>query len=625
MPIIVPFETLTELFKNLAKKYVGQHKAVFHHKLNPKGNYEPVYWDQVEDDVQSMAAYLIEHGVKHGDRVGILSENRYEWAIVDLAIQLIGAINVSLYSTLPSSQCEYILKDSDTKIFFVSSGIQLKKAIEVFDNCPNLVQIIAFDEPKVKTYLEKKYVSLFQDVLIEGAKLYPKHTETILKSSKAVVPEDIATLIYTSGTTGNPKGAMLSHNNIVSNVKAATQHIYWDDKDRSLSFLPLCHSFERTAGYFAIIACGAEIYYAESVDTVSKNMPEVKPTIMVSVPRLFEKIYNLIIKSVEEGSDTKKAIFNWAVEVGRKYSEGKRGFVAIQKILADRLVFDKLKQRTGGEIRLFISGGAALPPDIDLFFRCAGLTILQGYGLTETSPVMAANKPGNEVVGVVGQVILGVTVGIQDLETGELIAEISGEDYPTSLTCKAGEILNRGPNTMLGYWKNDEATKEIIDEDGWLHTGDVGRFVDGNLQITDRIKHMIVNAGGKNIYPGPIEDKLKTSKWIDQLVVVGEAQNFMAALIVPDFDALHKFAKDNGIYERKPEQLIQNEVIINMYKKEMRTFSKELASHEKIRNFRLLANEFSVETGEITPTLKIKRRVVSEKYADKISDIFKEE
>ena len=625
MPIIVPFETLTELFKNLAKKYVGQHKAVFHHKLNPKGNYEPVYWDQVEDDVQSMAAYLIEHGVKHGDRVGILSENRYEWAIVDLAIQLIGAINVSLYSTLPSSQCEYILKDSDTKIFFVSSGIQLKKAIEVFDNCPNLVQIIAFDEPKVKTYLEKKYVSLFQDVLIEGAKLYPKHTETILKSSKAVVPEDIATLIYTSGTTGNPKGAMLSHNNIVSNVKAATQHIYWDDKDRSLSFLPLCHSFERTAGYFAIIACGAEIYYAESVDTVSKNMPEVKPTVMVSVPRLFEKIYNLIIKSVEEGSDTKKAIFNWAVEVGRKYSEGKRGFVAIQKILADRLVFDKLKQRTGGEIRLFISGGAALPPDIDLFFRCAGLTILQGYGLTETSPVMAANKPGNEVVGVVGQVILGVTVGIQDLETGELIAEISGEDYPTSLTCKAGEILNRGPNTMLGYWKNDEATKEIIDEDGWLHTGDVGRFVDGNLQITDRIKHMIVNAGGKNIYPGPIEDKLKTSKWIDQLVVVGEAQNFMAALIVPDFDALHKFAKDNGIYERKPEQLIQNEAIINMYKKEMRTFSKELASHEKIRDFRLLANEFSVETGEITPTLKIKRRVVSEKYADKISDIFKEE
>ncbi|MGB0346322.1 MAG: AMP-dependent synthetase/ligase, partial [Balneolaceae bacterium] len=415
------------------------------------------------------------------------------------------------------------------------------------------------------------------------------------------------------------------HNNIVSNVKSATQHIYWDEKDRSLSFLPLCHSFERTGGYYAIISCGAEIYYAESVDTVSKNMPEVKPTVMVSVPRLFEKIYNLIIKSVEEGSDTKKAIFNWAVEVGRKYSEGRRGFVSLQKVLADRLVFDKLKQRTGGEIRLFVSGGAALPPDIDLFFKCAGLTILQGYGLTETSPVMAANKPGNEVVGVVGQVVPGVTVGIQDLNTGEIIAEISGEDYPTNVTSAEGEILNKGPNTMLGYWKNEEATKEMIDDNGWLHTGDVGRFVDGNLQITDRIKHMIVNAGGKNIYPGPIEDKLKTSKWIDQLVVVGEAQNFMAALIVPDFEAIQKFATDNGIDERKPEKLIKEDAINNIFKKEMRAFSKDLASHEKIRDFRLLANEFTVETGEITPTLKVKRRVIAEKYADEIADIFKEE
>lgn len=625
MPIIVPFETLTELFKNLTKKYVGQQKAAFYHKLDPKGSYEPVYWDQVEEDVHSLAAYLVERGVKHGDRVGILSENRYEWAIVDLAIQLIGGINVSLYTTLPPNQCEYILKDSDTRMFFVSTGIQLKKAVEVFDNCEDLLEVIAFDEPKVKSFLEHDYVNLFQDVLDEGAKLYPKHKEIITKYSKAVEPEDIATLIYTSGTTGNPKGAMLTHNNIVSNVKSATQHIYWDEKDRLLSFLPLCHSFERTGGYYAIISCGAEIYYAESVDTVSKNMPEVKPTVMISVPRLFEKIYNLIIKSVEEGSDTKKAIFNWAVEVGRKYSEGKRGIVSLQKMVADKLVFDKLKQRTGGNVRLFVSGGAALPPDIDLFFRCAGLTILQGYGLTETSPVMAANKPGKEVVGVVGQVIPGVTVGIQDLETGKLIAEISGEDYPTNLTSKPGEILNRGPNTMLGYWKNEEATKEMIDEDGWLHTGDVGRFVDGNLQITDRIKHMIVNAGGKNIYPGPIEDKLKTSKWIDQLVVVGEAQNFMAALIVPDFEALQKYARDNGIEERDPVKLIKHDDVRSLFKKEMRAFSKEFASHEKIRDFRLLANEFTVETGEITPTLKVKRRVISEKYADEIADIFKDD
>ncbi|GAB5408178.1 MAG: AMP-dependent synthetase/ligase [Balneolaceae bacterium] len=622
MPIIVPFETLTELYKNLTKKYVGNHKAAFHHKLDPKGSYEPVYWDQVSDDVNSIAAYMFEQGIEHGDRVGILSENRYEWAVVDLAIQLLGAINVSLYTTLPPNQCEYILQDSDSKLFFVSTGIQLKKAIEVFDNCEELKQIVAFDTPKVAKFAEHDHVSIYEDILEEGAKLYPKYEEAIQKRSAKVKPEDVSTLIYTSGTTGRPKGAMLTHNNIVSNVKAATQHIYWDDKDRSLSFLPLCHSFERTGGYYAIISCGAEIYYAESVDTVSKNMPEVKPTIMISVPRLFEKIYNLIVKSVEDGSDTKKMIFNWAVEVGRKYSDGQRGFLVVQKMIADKLVFDKLKQRTGGNIRIFVSGGAALPPDIDLFFRSAGLTILQGYGLTETSPVMAANSPGKEVVGVVGQVIPGVTVGIQNLSDGKIVAEISGEDYPTTLTSEAGEILCKGPNVMKGYWKNEEATKEMIDEEGWLHTGDVGRFLNGDLQITDRIKHMIVNAGGKNIYPGPIEDMFKSSKWIDQVVVVGEAQNFMGALIVPDFEAIQKHSRDNGIKTDSIEELIAHEEINKLYKQEMRTFSKELASHEKIRDFRILANEFTVETGEITPTLKVKRRVVAEKYATQIAEIF---
>lgn len=623
MPIIVPFETLADLFKNLSKKYVGHNKAAFHHKLDPKGSYEPIYWDRVTDDVHSLAAYMIEKGIEHGDRVAILSENRYEWAAVDLAIQLIGAINVSLYTTLPPNQCEFILTDSDSKLFFVSTGIQLKKAIEVYDNCEYLTELVAFDTPKIEKFMQQEYVKLFENILDEGAKLYPKHKETIHKRSLKVTPDDISTLIYTSGTTGRPKGAMLTHNNIVSNVKSATKHIYWDDKDRVLSFLPLCHSFERTGGYYAILSSGAEIYYAESVDTVSKNMPEVKPTVMISVPRLFEKIYNLIIKSVEEGSDTKKKIFSWAVDVGRRYSDGERGLISIQKIVADRLVFDKLKQRTGGHIRIFVSGGAALPPDIDMFFRSAGLTILQGYGLTETSPVMAANSPGKEVVGVVGQVIPGVTVGIQRLSDGKIIAEISGEDYPTSLTSEAGEILCKGPNVMKGYWKNEEATKEMIDEDGWLHTGDVGRFLNGDLQITDRIKHMIVNAGGKNIYPGPIEDMFKSSKWIDQVVVVGEAQNYMAALIVPDFDAIMKYAKDKGIETEAIEELIEHEEIITLYKKEMREFSKELASHEKIRDFRILANEFTVETGEITPTMKVKRRIIAEKYADQIADIFK--
>lgn len=625
MPTVVAFETLSELPKNLAKKYVGKNKAAFHYKPNPNSEYKPIYWDQVEEDVKSIASYLLERGIEHGDRVGILSENRYEWAAVDLAIQLIGAINVSLYTTLPAGQCEYILKDSGTRLFFVSTGIQLKKAVEVFENCDDLLEIVAFDTPKNKNFAELEYVNLFEDILNEGAKHVAKHEEELKKRSQAVQPEDISTLIYTSGTTGNPKGAMLTHNNIVSNVKSAVQHIYWDDTDRLLSFLPLCHSFERTGGYYAMLSSGVEIYYAESVDTVSKNMPEAKPTLMISVPRLFEKMYNLIVKSVEEGSDTKKKIFNWAIETGRKYSQGKRGFVSLQKKIADRLVFDKLKQRTGGHIRLFVSGGAALPPEIDDFFKAAGMTILQGYGLTETSPVMAANRVGEEVTGVVGSVIPGVTVGIMDLDTQEVIAEISGEDYPTNLTSETGEILCKGPNVMKGYWNNEEATKEMIDKDGWLHTGDVGRFVDGNLKITDRIKHMIVNAGGKNIYPGPIEDMFKTSKWIDQLVVIGEAQSFMAALIVPDFEALAKFANEQGLDTSSNKALIDHSEVQELYKKEMRAFSKELASHEKIRDFRLLPDEFTVETGEITPTMKVKRRVIAEKYAKQISDVFEED
>ncbi len=625
MPTIVPFETLTELFINLSQKYKDTEKTPFHFKPTPDSEYQPIKWDQVTDDVYSIAAYLIEKGIEKGDRVGILSENRYEWAAVDLAIQLVGAINVSLYTTLPSGQCEYILQDSGAKIFFVSTGLQLKKAVEVFDNCGELEEVIAFDVPKLEHLMEESYVKMFEDMIIEGGKHLEQHKKTIKKRTKQVEPEDVATLIYTSGTTGKPKGAMLTHNNIVSNVKAATQHIYWDDKDRLLSFLPLCHSFERTAGYYAMISAGVEIYYAESVDTVSKNMPEAKPTIMISVPRLFEKMYNLIVKSVEEGSDTKKKIFNWAVETGRKYAEGKRGLVTLQKKIADKLVFDKLKQRTGGHVRLFVSGGAALPPEIDTFFQCAGMNILQGYGLTETSPVMAANKPGQEKVGAVGTIIPGVTVAIQSLENGEILAQISGEDYPTNTSSEAGEILCKGPNVMKGYWNNEEATKEMIDDDDWLHTGDVGKFDDGFLKITDRIKHMIVNAGGKNIYPGPIEDLFKTSKWIDQIVVVGEGQNYMAAIIVPDFEVISKFAREQGLEFSNNEELIELDEIQDIYKKELRSFSKELASHEKIRDFRLVPNEFTVETGEITPTLKVKRRIIADKYGHLIEDIFKDD
>jgi long-chain acyl-CoA synthetase len=622
MPTVVAFETLTELFLNLRKKYKGTDKTAFARKPANDAPYETITWDKVSEDVNAMAAYLVKHGVEAGDRVAILSENRYEWAVVDLALQLVGGINVSLYTSLPPNQCEYILNNSEAKIFFVSTGIQLKKARQVFDNCEHLNQVIAFDKPNIESYLDSPYVTLFEDVMAEGYKLFPKHKNEIHKRTKAIEPEDLATLIYTSGTTGKPKGAMLTHRNIVSNIKAAHQRIDINEQDRALSFLPLCHSFERTAGYYAMVAGGAEIYYAESVDTVAKNMTEAHPTIIMSVPRLFEKIYNLVTKSIEEGPAVKQKIFEWAQKVGSKYADGKRGFTSLQKKLADKLVFDKLKERTGGRIRFFVSGGAALQAEIGHFFMAAGLHIIEGYGLTETSPVMCCNTYGDEKMGTVGKVIPGVTVAIQRLEDNEIIAEISGEDYPTDLTSEQGEILCKGPNVMKGYWKNQEATREMIDDEEYLHTGDVGRFVEGKLQITDRIKHMIVNAGGKNIYPGPIEDLFKTSKWIDQLVVVGERQPYMAALVVPDFEILEAYARKEDITYDSIEELIQKDEIQEIYRKEIRGQSRELASHEKIRDFRLVANEFTVESGELTPTLKIKRRIVEDKYSQLIEDIF---
>lgn len=622
MPTVVAFETLTELFLNLQKKYKGTQKTAFARKPTTKADYETIGWDQIGEDVRTLAAYLVKHGVEAGDRVAILSENRYEWAVVDLALQLIGGVNVSLYTSLPPKQCEYILQNSEAKMFFVSTGIQLKKARQVFDNCEHLNRVIAFDEPNIDSYLDDPYVTLFEKVMAEGLKAYPKFEEEIHDRSQAIEPEDLATLIYTSGTTGKPKGAMLTHRNIASNIKAAHKQIDIMENDRCLSFLPLCHSFERTAGYYAMMAGGAEIYYAESVDTVAKNMTEARPTIIISVPRLFEKIFNLVTKSVEEGTAIKKKVFEWAQNVGRKYADGQRGLVSLQKKIADKLVFDKLKERTGGRIRFFVSGGAALPAEIGHFFMAAGLNIIEGYGLTETSPVMCCNTYGDEQMGTVGKVLPGVTVAIQRLEDSKIIAELSGEDYPTDHSSKQGEILCKGPNVMKGYWKNEEATREMIDDDGYLHTGDVGKFTDGKLQITDRIKHMIVNAGGKNIYPGPIEDLFKTSKWIDQLVVVGERQPYMAALIVPDFEALEEHAEEEEISYDSIEDLINRDEIQNIYRHEIRSQSPELASHEKIRDFRLVPNEFSVESGELTPTLKVKRRIVEDKYSHLIEDMF---
>lgn len=624
MPRVVPFETLNELFYNLSNKYRGKDKTVLAYKASPQESYLHVKWEKFTEDVNAIASYFIFSGITKGDRIAILSENRYEWAVVDMAIQMIGAVNVALYTSQPSNQCEYILKDSGARLFFVSTGIQQKKALEIFEKCENLEKVIAFDEPRNKSYKEAEFMVMFDDIMNEGLKKLPENEKTIEKARKSVVPDDIATLIYTSGTTGQPKGAIQTHHNITSNIKACLKVLDIDEHDRALSFLPLCHSFERTGGYYAILSCGAEIFYAESVDTVARNMVEVRPTIVISVPRLFEKIYNLVKKNIEDGPETKRKIFNWALDVGNKYANGKRGLISVQKKIADKLVFDQLKKRTGGRIKFFVSGGAALSPEIGTFFQAADLHIIEGYGLTETSPVIAVNPLGTGRIGTVGQVIPGVTIGIQRLDNSEIIAIVSGDDYPTEVSSEEGEILCKGPNVMKGYWNQPKATAEVIDSEGWFHTGDIGRFNHGFLQITDRLKHMIVNAGGKNVYPGPIEDLLKTSMYIEQAVVVGEKKNFMSALIVPDMDRLKEIAEQRKISFEDEKDLINNEEIKKIFERELKAFSRKLASHEKIRRYRLLNETFSVETGELTPTLKVKRRIIESKYRNLINEIYNE-
>lgn len=625
MPAIVEFETIPELFSSLVARFNGQNRPALAYKEKKSKKWIDITWESFRDNVHAMAGYLHKQGVRPGDRVAILSENRPEWAYTDQATQLLGAINVSLYTSLPASQVAYILKDSGSKFFVVSTGMQLKKAKEVFDECPELLEVVTMSEMRGD---HPDYVRSWNDIQAEGAAYWREHEAELEELRARVKPEDISVLIYTSGTTGNPKGVMLTQRNLCSNTMSALPLVPFGPDDHHLSFLPLCHSFERTAGYIAIIASGAKISYAESVDAVSKNLPEVSPTVMISVPRLFEKVYNTIAKSVEEGSPIKKKIFNWSVSTGKKAAQkraktGRIGpFLQLQHTLSHKLVFAKLHEKLGGKLRFAVSGGAALPKVIGEFFQAAGITIVEGYGLTETSPILTVTPIAKPRYGTVGHVIPGCTVGIMRISDGEVIGQIAGEDYPSSLSTEEGEIVARGPNIMKGYWNNESATKEAIDADGWYHTGDVGRFDDGYLMITDRIKHMIVSKGGKNIYPGPIEEQFKTVPSIDQIVVVGEGREYLTGLVVVSEDWLRAFAKENSLSFKKLEDLFTEEAVQNVFKAAFKSYSKNAAAHERIRDFRLIAEPFTIDNGMMTPKLSLKRNVIEQNYAETINEMY---
>ncbi|NTV47695.1 MAG: long-chain fatty acid--CoA ligase, partial [Chlorobiales bacterium] len=468
------FKTLPELFDGVFKHYKGQTKYPLSKKDN--GAYEGITYDQLARDVESFAAYLRSLGVEKGDRVAILSENRPAWVTADMAILKIGAIDVPLYPSLPPNQISYIIQNSECKAVVVSTQLQLSKIRKIISEVPSLKQIIAIhniESPQPNEIEFMSAIRLGETALAEQP--------DILKGIQ-ISENDLATLIYTSGTTGNPKGVMLTHRNICENVKSCSKILNIDENDASLSFLPLCHAYERTAGYYLMFACGVPIYYAESIETVSMNISEVKPTVVITVPRLFERIRSTMMKTIDNSGDSfRKKMFHWALDVGYKHMRGMYSpltgaqmLTGLQYKLADKIVFSKIRERFGGRIRFFVSGGAALPKETGEFFQVLGITILEGFGLTETSPVTHVNRPGKVKFGTVGPAVANVDVKI----------------------ASDGEILLRGPNIMKGYWRDEAATAESI-IDGWLHTGDIGEIdKDGYLKITDRKKHIIVNSGG---------------------------------------------------------------------------------------------------------------------------------
>ncbi len=596
-----PPGTLTRLFFEA----VERHDKPDALQVKVNGVYEPISSRTVAERVRHVAFGLTELGVKPGDRVGILSENRPEWAIADYACLTACLADVPLYPNLPAEQAAYILRDSGTVTLFVSDAAQAAKIAEVRSSCPALHTVITFAQER-----HAGADATLADVEARGAKVDDEARRSAYRDrALAVKPDDVATLIYTSGTTGEPKGVMLTHDNLYSNVLASAAAIPFEGKDVGLSFLPLSHIFERMAGHYLMFHVGCSIAYAESIDTVPTDLQIVRPTLVLSVPRLYEKMYARVLDNALSGGAVKKRIFFWARSVAERWANVRlaggtpAGLLALQYRIAQKLVFSKLKARTGGRLRYFVSGGAPLAPEINKFFYAAGLVILEGYGLTETSPVIAVNTPEEFRIGTVGKPVAGVDVTI----------------------AADGEILSRGPNVMKGYYNKPEATREAIDADGWFHTGDIGELRDGFLAITDRKKEIIVTAGGKNIAPQPIENAIKTNKYVSQAVLIGDKRKFPSVLVVPNWDNLEKYAGYKGLQGTSRAELLKLPIIKAKMEKEVLGQLHGLARFETPKKVALLEHDFSVERGELTPTLKVKRRVIDKLYKPQIDELYADE
>jgi long-chain acyl-CoA synthetase len=590
--------TLTSLFLETVDRFSD--RPAFQRFVGPD-ELQDISHKQALSNVIVVVGALKQLRIARGDKVAILSENRPEWALADYGCLCAGVQDVPIYSTLLAHQVSYVINDSGARLLFVSTQEQLEKALECRKECPQLETIVVFD-----TVAELPESCLSWASFLELGRLRLDWGEAELRAEAAKAkPEDVATLIYTSGTTGDPKGVMLTHGNLTSNVFAARYALIVDGKERTLSFLPLSHVFQRMVDYL-LFSGGCTIAYARSIKSVTADIKVVKPTIVVSVPRLYEKIYN----RATDASGLKGVLVSWARRVGLAWADEKLAgrkpgpWLALRYAIADKLVFTKVRAAVGGELKYFVSGGAPLAADINRFFYSAGLLILEGYGLTETSPVTNVNTHADYRIGTVGKAVASTEIKI----------------------ASDGEILVRGPQVMKGYFGKPEATAEVMEVGGWFKTGDIGEIdAEGFLKITDRKKDIIVTAGGKNIAPQPIENRLKINPYVEQVVMIGDRRKFPVVLIVPDFQVLARWAAQNGLSANDRMALLRSPKTQELLKDELLGTLSDLASFEKPKKIGLLHEEFTIENGILTPKQSIKRRVVEERYKALIDGIYESE
>lgn len=556
--------------------------------------------------VEKISFSLYVNGLRYQEKIAILSNTSYKWSMCDYGIISMGAVTTTVYPSLMPDQIEFILNDSGSKLVFVEDQMQLEKIKSIFDSCKNLKKVIVMDNSfdGNETYIEN-----FNSFLTSSRELIDSNEISFKDMVHKSKENDLLTLIYTSGTTGTPKGVMLSNKNIISNIISVSKLVPDIFQSSFLSFLPLSHVLERTVGHFLPMNLKSKIYYAENMETVGENMLEISPSVVICVPRFFEKMHDKILSGLKNANSIKRNLFSWALNVGKKHmtlvnaNQKIPFFLKIKYSIANSLIYKKVRGRLGGQIKYFISGGAPLSQQVNEFFAAIGLTILEGYGLTETSPILTCNVPGNIQFGSVGMPIENVKIKI-------------AED---------GEILAKGPNIMLGYYNNKEATTEVFDNEGWFHTGDIG-IVDkgGRLTITDRKKSIIVTSGGKNIAPAPLENSLLNSSYIEQVLVIGDNRNYLSCIIVPAFDNLKEFLSGLGKEASSNEAIIDYKETNNLFEKEVMNAMKDFSRFEQVKKFALISRNFMIEKGEMTPKMSIVRKVVESNFEDKINNLYKD-